>query len=116
MSLCNAKGPVKTMNAKRKEVYEQLKRNNPKFVVLHTEYASMHFLMLNSMFKCSTACFKCGSVKNWITALQHRPSESLGLQLLILCLICLFVFVLNVLLDQDVKKKIRLHSLYEALK
>lgn len=35
VSLCNAKG---------KEVYEQLKRNNPKFVVLHTEHASMHFL------------------------------------------------------------------------
>lgn len=44
VSLCNAKGPVKTMNAKRKEVYEQLKCNNSKFVVLHTEHASMHFL------------------------------------------------------------------------
>lgn len=43
VSLCNV-GPVKTMNAKRKEVYEQLKCNNPKFLVLHTEHAFMHFL------------------------------------------------------------------------
>lgn len=50
LTYSDAKGPVKTMNANRKQVYEQLKCNNPKFVVLHTEYNSIHVLMLNMLF------------------------------------------------------------------